>query len=242
MRAVILFLALVPLVANAQTVDGVKPIDDGARQYAVAISKHASDSPDVLKSADPFLAGFFSFRGKMMAPLMHTKYTAAMMNLSGIIMGLYDEGAAKAFRAPYERIVQENKDFNKLSEAEIRAIGEAIMKDEGPFNPLASAYTKGSPAWRFRAGMSAGSLSAYITVWHLSPKQEILLDWIKGAVESVAKAGSESKEPADKPFAAALAAFSKFKGKTLDAATMGELAAHLSAALKLTLPEKYRWQ
>ena len=222
----------------AQTINGVKPVDDGTRKYAVAFVKQASEIPAVAQKPDPFMAGYFSYRAKVMASLIHTKYTAAYMGICGTVLGLYDEGASKAIKAASDRITKGSKDFDSLTADEV----ESINKELARWNPSIENLTGfgGEGAGPFLAGARLGMLAARVTVWHISPKQKILLTDITDAIKGCSETG-EKGQGGNPDVAQALRGFASFKEKEMDEATVRSVGKQIESVLRASLPEKYRW-
>ena len=234
-------LALTLLLAS-QAVDGIKPIIDGTLNYAKAYVGQVSANPEMAQKPDPFAAGFWTQRAKVMAPLMHTKYTASHLGISGVVLGLHDKDVAASVKAPAERIKGGTKDFDNLTKDEQDAITKALGNDQGTLWFVGKAGVTEAESWQYFAGSQLGTLSAYATVWHISPKQEILLKWIGESIEGCAEQAGKQGAASRGDLAEALKGFAQFKGKTLDEATMRGIGKHIENTLRISLPEKYRWE
>ncbi len=227
------------VLAAGQSVDGVKPIADSTPKYAQAFAKQANDDPKILEKADPFLTSFFLSKAKSMAPLTQTKYSAAQIGICGIILNLFDEELGTAIKTPADRISKGSKDFDSFTEAEQAALTKRIAA-----SPLLIDIKPGTTKeeiWKYFAGTYVGMLQARTTLWHISPKEPILLKWIaedlKGCAEHAAKPEASSMPEV----ASAMKGLARFNGKTLDQATMREIGQQLELTLKSATPAKYRW-
>lgn len=232
-------ICTIALAAPRQAIDGIKPVLEGTREYAQAFAKYANDNPATVSTPDWFMVGYFSTRGKVLASLVNTKYTAAHAGICGTMLGLYDQEVTAAFKAGADRIIKGSKDFDSFTKEEKDAIAKALANEKSPIYPFIPAR-KMIP-WDYFAGAHLGTLSAYATAWNISPKEKTLLRWIddslKACVEHGAKTDHVRKDISDQ-----LKAFSKWQGKTLDEATMREIGGQLARTLRASIPEKYRWE
>jgi hypothetical protein len=74
----------------------------------------------------------------------------------------------------------------------------------------------------------------------MSPKQKILLGDMADAVKGCAEAGQKTTV-GNADVISALKEFAEFKDKELDEATVRKMGKQIEAALRASLPEKYRW-
>lgn len=232
-------ISMLVLSSAPQSVGGVKAIPDGARNYAQALVAWSKDDESVLSKPDTFLASFFMSKAKSMAPLYHTKYTAAQMGLCGIVLGIYDTDLGASVKSPADRITNGKDDYGDLTDAEKERISKAMVAT--PLMIIGKRDTTKADIWKFFSATSLGMLNARVTMWYLSPKQETLLKWIAEDVKGCAEKGGEADGSAMPEVATALKGFSKFVGKKLDEATMKEIGAQVDATLKAAVPAKYRW-
>lgn len=232
-------ISLLVMWTSAQSIDGVKAIPDAAKNYAQALLAHSKDDESVLKRPDAFLASFFVAKAKSMAPLVHTKYTAAQMGLCGIVVGIYDTELGAEIKGPSDRISKGTKDFDSLTEVENEQIKKALIAS--PLLLVGKKETTKKELWKFFAANNLGMLNARVTVWYISPKQEILLKFIAEDIKGCVERGSEPDSKSMPEVATALKGFGKFVGKTLDEPTMREVGLQVEATLKAATPAKYRW-
>lgn len=239
-------LMLLPLlvagaVALPQVIDGIRPVDDRTVEYAKAFLKQVQDEPEALSEPDPFMAGYFGFRAKALAPLLHTRYTAAQMGLSGVVLQLFDPKLAAAVAKATDRIKQGPKDFDSLTEDEREAINAAWSAEGGLNRKFLLGEVSESDRWRYMAGAALGEASAHLTVWHISPKQPILLEWIQRAMKSCREHAERPEAAKHQGLAQAMRAFSVHEGKAVDETRVRAIATSVEEALKASLPSKYRW-
>lgn len=239
MFAALTLAVLIP-TQPLQTINGVKPIYDPTPKFAQAQAKQMGDIAEASLTPDMFAAGFYSMKVKSMVSLVQTKYTAAQFGICGTMIGAHDLTLGNAIKSAGDRISKGDKDFDSFTEAEQEAIRKAFSNDKSPFNPVANTNNKGRFD-RYIAGGSLGSLCAFTTIWHISPKQPTLLKLIGDAVDGCAEAGAKNAESLDPEIATNLKGFARFKGKTYDEATMKEISGQIEATLKSAVPAKFRW-
>ncbi|HVT13843.1 MAG TPA: hypothetical protein VHE55_16390 [Fimbriimonadaceae bacterium] len=235
-------LALSLLLARPQTIDGIKPVFDPTPKYSQAYVKQLKELGGLDGSSpDLFAIGFFSMKVKMMMPLVQTKYTAAEMGVCGTMLGIYDPEVTKAVKAAVDRITGGTKDFDSFTKEETDKVSSLMAKDSSPLYPFKQGRTEEQQRQYF-AGGSLGSLCAYTTVWHISPKQPQLLKLIGDSIKGCADAAGKPEAKSRPDVAAALNEFAKFQGKTYDEATMREIGKQIEATLKASLDPKFRWE
>jgi hypothetical protein len=221
-----------------QTINGIKPVDDGTKSYAKAFVKQYTENPSTSSKQDQFLVGYLSFRSKVMASLVNTKYTAAHLGMCGTMLGIYDADAGRAIKVAADRITKGDKDFDSLAPLEVEAINKALAK----FNPFTEKLPGKAEAGAgpFLAGARLGMLASRVTLWHISPKQKILLGDMTEAMKACAESGETGKD-LNADLASALKEFAAFKDKELDEMTVRKIGKQIEIALRASLPEKYRW-
>lgn len=236
-----LALTFTILSSPAQAVDGVKPIFDPTPKYSKALAAYFQDDSAVLVKPDMFMVGFYSMKIKGMSPLVQTKYTAAQMGICGTMLGVFDDKVGEAVKAATGRITTGSKDFDSFTEAEQKAINGALANSSSDLYPFNEKVGK-EGLDRYMAGASLGSLCGYLTVWHISPKNETLLKFIGASVDGCVEAAGKPDGKLSSDVIANLKGFSRFKGKTYDAATMTEISKQIEITLKSSVPAKYRWE
>jgi hypothetical protein len=130
------------------------------------------------------------------------------------------------------------KDFDKLTPEEVEAINKALAKLNPYPEKLPGIADEG--ARPYLAGARLGMLASRVTVWHISPKQKILLGDMADALKALAESG-EKGQGLSADLTAALKGFAEFKDKELDEATVRKVGKQIEAALRASLLEKYRW-
>jgi hypothetical protein len=226
---------------SPQVINGIRPAIDGMVPYAQAYAKYSGDDLGLITNKDYFAIGYFGYKAKFMSALTNTKYTAAVMGICGTMLGLWDAESKKAVKTGTDRISSGSKDFDTFTQAERDAIGKALTNDTNGMFPITMQQKKPEVLMDYSTGMALGGLSAYITLWHISPKQPILLEYISTSVDSCATAGTKLTNPARKDLADQLKLFAQFKGKTIDEPTVREIAKQIELTLRSSVPEKYRW-
>jgi hypothetical protein len=227
--------------AQPQTINGVKQVFDPTPKYARAILASTEGDANADKNPDMFVAGFFAMKVKTMIPLVQTKYTSAQIGICGTLLGFYDEGARTAISTAKDRIMNGTKDFDSFTEEEKKSIGEPLANPKSVLYPFDEKKGKSGLA-NYMAGASLGSLCGYMTLWHISPTNASLLKYIGEAVDSCAELPKKADIKLSADVLAGFKGFEKFKGKTYDAATMGEISKQLESTLKSSLPAQYRWE
>jgi hypothetical protein len=240
MSLALICAAFIAAPSPMQVIDGIRPVDVGTPKYARAFVKQATEGAANLVSPDLFAAGYFSTKAKMMSPLVNTKYTAAQMGVCGTVLGLYDTKLSQAIKSAADRVIKGSKDFDSFTKEEQDAIGKAISAADSPIS-LFSENRSATDQWQYFAGAYLGTVAAYATVWHISPKQPALLSLIKDAVKGCAEHGAKAEGSSRNAVAENLKGFAKFQGRTLDEAAMREIGAQVEATLRASVAEKYRW-
>jgi hypothetical protein len=227
------------LIAPNQTVNGVQPIFDSGPKFAQAYAKRLNDEKTLETTPDYLVVGYFIMKAKVLAPMQHTKYTAAQMGICGTILSLYDTKLSMAIKLAADRVTKGSKDFDFLTKAEVDAIEKA--SGDSPYGTLKAMELSKTAAWESFTGNSLGMLAAHLTIWHISPKNEILLKWLAEDVQGCADQSAKLTVANRRELVDGLRGFSKFTGKKLDAATLREVGAHLETVLKAATPQKFRW-
>jgi hypothetical protein len=240
MQIAAVLLAVLTTSLGGQTVNGIKPIPDPTPLFAKAYVKRIQEDAEFAAKPDMFAVGFYAMKVKMMIPLSQTKYTAAQIGVCGTMLGLYDPELSKTIKAATDRITKGDKDFDSFTKTEQEAINKGIANEASPVYPFAKPATKAS-TWEYMSGAFLGAVCGYTTLWHLSPKQPVLLTTLSQAAKSCAEQASEPEAPTRREIAESLKGFAKFAGRTFDESTMLELGKQIEATLKVSLPEKYRW-
>lgn len=232
-------LSALILSTPSQVIDGVKPVFDPGPRFAQALAKRVTEEPAALQQADSFTTAYFMSKAKTMAPLVQTKYTAAQMGICGTILNLYDPTLGGAVRAGADRISKGTKDFDSLTTLEREEIQKASVASKLVL--VGDPKVTQAQNWQFFAGTYLGMLAAYTTVWHISPKQQTLLQYISDSAKGCAEHGAKSEAGGSNEVATALKGFAKFSGRAMDEATIREIGAQIEATLKIATPLKYRW-
>jgi hypothetical protein len=222
-----------------QIIDGIKPVFDPAPKFAQAFVNRSQEEPAILQKADPFITAFFLGKAKSMAPLTQTKYTAAQMGICGTILNIFDPALGTSIRAATDRIGKGTKDFDVLTVEEREAIQKA--QGESKLVLIANPKTTAADQWKFLAGTHLGMLAGYVTVWHISPKQVTLLQFISDGAKGCAEHAEKPEASGSSELATALKGFAKFSGKTIDEPTIREIGAQVEATLRAATPAKHRW-